>query len=274
MKQAGVMSGQDPWFSAFGASAPNFRLFCMPHAGASGFVYRRWPGFFAPDIEICALELPTRWRRIREPGFTQIAPLIAAVADAMAPRLNLPFAFYGHSFGSLVAFELARELRRRGAPGPILLSCGAANPPHRPLDFPSLQTLGDTELLEACATRYGGIDQRVFDNEDTRRLVVAPLRADMLLLENYRFSEQPPLDTPISVLAGTEDATTPHEFVSEWARHTTRRFDLTHVLSGHLFANEAPAPFASPIAAAIAAQRGSPGAPQAIARLCRRGRHE
>ncbi|MGG8687932.1 thioesterase domain-containing protein [Streptomyces lividans] len=50
----------------------------------------------------------------------------------MAPLADRPHAFFGHSMGALLAYELARELRRRALPGPCHpCSCPAGSRPRR-----------------------------------------------------------------------------------------------------------------------------------------------
>ena len=46
-----------------------------------------------------------------EPLFSQLPPLVEDLREALQPLLDKPFALFGHSLGSLVSFELARQLR-------------------------------------------------------------------------------------------------------------------------------------------------------------------
>jgi len=65
-----------------------------------------------PEVELCAVQLPGRESRLREKPFVRLPPLVRAVRESLRPYLHKPFAFFGHSMGALISFELARELRR------------------------------------------------------------------------------------------------------------------------------------------------------------------
>ena len=92
------------------------RLFCFPHAGGGASSFVPLAGLLPSSIELAAVLLPGRETRFREPPFARMEPLVQALADGLRDELGAPFAFMGHSMGALVAFELARELRRRGVP--------------------------------------------------------------------------------------------------------------------------------------------------------------
>jgi surfactin synthase thioesterase subunit len=88
-------------------------------------MFRSWIGSMA-GVEVCPVQLPGRWERLREPAFTRMEPLIDALAPVLLEHAGAaPFAFYGHSLGGLVAFELARRLAARG-PARLLVSGRAA----------------------------------------------------------------------------------------------------------------------------------------------------
>src|SRR5215813_8499488 len=88
------------------------RLFCLPFAGAGASAYSTWQVDFHDDIEVCAVELPGRNTRSQEPPICRAGPLAAQIVRDLAPYLDLPFAVFGHSLGAILAFELARALRR------------------------------------------------------------------------------------------------------------------------------------------------------------------
>ena len=108
------------------------RIFCFPFAGGSASVFRDWPAELPAEVELCAALLPGREDRWWEPPFQQITPLVQALAQALTAYQDLPFAFFGHSMGALIAFELTRQLRRLRLYGPAHLFVSGARAPHRP----------------------------------------------------------------------------------------------------------------------------------------------
>src|SRR6202035_2395188 len=94
--------------------------------------YRGWAAALPGDVEVCPVQLPGRESRLREPPFVSAERLVLALADALHPHLALPFAFFGHSMGAMLSFELARELRRRGRPLPVHLFVSGRRAPQGP----------------------------------------------------------------------------------------------------------------------------------------------
>ncbi len=105
------------------------RLFCLPHAGAGASAYRGWAQDLGRDMDVCYVQLPGRENRFREPPFTSPESLVDAVATSLAPWVDRPYILYGHSFGGIVAFEVARELRRRGLGEPRHFFASASRAP-------------------------------------------------------------------------------------------------------------------------------------------------
>src|SRR5690349_6176795 len=131
------------------------RLFTLPYAGGDTATYAPWAEDLPPDIELCPVQLPGRGRRALEPAFSALGPLVGALADALGPALDVRFAFFGHSFGALVCFELVRELRHRGYPPPCHLLVSGRPAPQLPRRYDALSELPDTEFLEQLYQRYG-----------------------------------------------------------------------------------------------------------------------
>ena len=77
---------------------PSLRLFCFPYAGAGTSIFRTWRERLPSDIEICAIQLPGREKRIREPLIKDLSSLLDKLVPALLPYLDRPFAFFGHSF--------------------------------------------------------------------------------------------------------------------------------------------------------------------------------
>ncbi len=217
--------------------APNpsavLRLVCLPHAGGGANQFRHWPAGLSPAVEVCAVQLPGRETRFREPPIPHYQPLIAALADALLPSLDRPYALYGHSLGALLAFELVRELRRRGIPGPVHLIVAAYTAPQLPRDRPPLHALPDDEFCEALRVR-GGTPAVVLNHAELMQLFLPMIRADFAVSETYTYQPESPLDCPLSVLAGDNDPLAPLSRLTPWSELTTGPFESI-VLPGHHF---------------------------------------
>jgi medium-chain acyl-[acyl-carrier-protein] hydrolase len=90
----------------------DMRLFCFPYAGGNAAIFRTWPDLLPKNLEICPVQLPGRGTRLREEPFTELMPIVEELAAALRHYLDRPFAFFGHSMGAAIAFELARHLRQ------------------------------------------------------------------------------------------------------------------------------------------------------------------
>jgi medium-chain acyl-[acyl-carrier-protein] hydrolase len=89
------------------------RLFCFPYAGGNESAFRHWQQNLPESIEVLPVQLPGRGGRMKEPPYSELQPLVRAAREALAAEMEKPFAFFGHSMGGLIAFELARELRKQ-----------------------------------------------------------------------------------------------------------------------------------------------------------------
>lgn len=221
------------WFDCL-RSNPNARfcLFCFPHAGGGTSLYRSWVDGL-PDVEISALVLPGRERRFTERPIQRIGPLVRALASASyGPK---PFAFFGHSMGAIVAFELARELRRRGMRQPFHLFVSAHEPPwlmkHR--DAPR-HLLPDPELIEELR-KLSGTDEELFADPSFLEPFLPALRADFELLETYSYSPEDPLSCPITAIGGEQDPEVDNHHLVAWRQQSSSDFGCYIYPGGHFY---------------------------------------
>ena len=212
------------------------RLFCFPFAGGAASIFRTWPDQLAPDIEVCPVELPGRGKRLREPLFTGILPLIEILTPALLPYLDIPFAFFGHSLGTIISFELARQLRREKAPSPRHLFISGRRAPQVPPRKRPLHNLPKSELIEELR-QYNGTPETVLANQELMELFLPILRADFGINENYTYTSEPPLNCPISVFGGLEDTDANSDELNAWRDQTSSTFTIDMFPGGHFFIN-------------------------------------
>lgn len=208
------------------------RLFCLPFAGAGANTFREWPSVFGPRVEIAAVRLPGREQRIRERPVidpVEVASTIAAAADR-------PYAIFGHSMGARLAFEVVRELRRTGRPLPLRLYPSGINPPHLPTmgPFAGLSKRSDEELLTGVA-EGGGVPDAVLAVPELLSLFLPVLRADLTWVDDYVYTEGPPLPVPVVAFAGDTDPVAPPSRMDGWHDHTEAGFTLHTLPGGHFF---------------------------------------
>jgi medium-chain acyl-[acyl-carrier-protein] hydrolase len=217
----------------------DLRLFCFPYAGVGASCYRAWPALLPPEFELCAVQPPGREGRLREPPFRSIPELVEAAAAGLEPYFDRPFAFFGHSMGALVAFEVARLLRRGGRTGPCWLFASGRRGPRVPDREPPLQHLPDAEFVAEIQRRYGGIPDQVLQHRELLELLLPGLRADVAALDTYVYRPGEPLDCPVTAFGGMADKMTLAEDLDAWRAETRGAFELEMFPGGHFFIDEA-----------------------------------
>ena len=210
------------------------RLFCFPYAGGGTGAFQSWLRHLPPGIALAPARLPGRETRVGERPIDSMGLLISALADAIVPYLDKPFALFGHSMGAAVAFELTRALRKRNQPAPACLFASGARAPqlrrgHVPPPQPS-----DEDLLDELR-RLNGVPPELLENEEWMRLALPALHADAALYRNYVYAEAPPLDCPIRAYGGLDDERISRSQIEAWAAQTTKDFSLEMFPGGHFF---------------------------------------
>lgn len=229
-------SAQNPWATC---SKPRvsarLRLFCLPYVGGGTGIFRGWADGLPADIEVWAVQLPGRERRFAEPAIPSITELADRAVAGLGPLLDRPYAFYGHSMGALLGFEMARRLRSRP---PVKLVVAAHSAPQTPGEREMFRhRLPDDQFIEELK-RLDGTPAEVLENPELLELVLPTLRTDFQAVETYAYTPAPPLACPIVAYGGQRDVNVPVEHVEAWRELTTGPF-LMHIFSGgHFFLNE------------------------------------
>jgi surfactin synthase thioesterase subunit len=218
-----------------GASDPQVRLFCFPFAGGSPPVFAGWGALTKPEIEVWAAQPRGRAMRFREAPCRSVAEMVEDYLSVLRFNLDMPFAFYGHSLGGLVAFELTRQLEAEGLAAPEHLFIGASVPPSLGLIHPEIHHLVDDQFVSAIQERYAGIPSAVLNEPELMELFLPVLKADFAAYERYRFVEESPVNCPITAFAGDEDPGISPQILANWSRHTQGEFRLHTVPGDHFF---------------------------------------
>jgi medium-chain acyl-[acyl-carrier-protein] hydrolase len=212
----------------------SIRLFCFPYAGSGASIFRNWSSRLPYFVEVCAIQLPGREERRKDPLFTHIFPLVQTLTQILEPYLDRPFVFFGHSMGALVSFQLARQLRTNQQPTPSHLVVSGRRAPQIPDRNPLLHTLPEDEFL-AELHRFDGTPKQVLESAELMQLFLPTIRADMAICDTYPYAEEPPLDCSISAFGGQNDAEATREHLEGWKTQTSSQFSLQILPGNHFF---------------------------------------
>ena len=190
-----------------------------------------WADLLPESIELVALEPPGRASRSAERSFDHIQTLIEILTPAFASQQDkIPFGFFGHSLGALVVFELARSLRREQAQQPCALWISGRRAPHLPSWNPIDPNGSDHELMERM--EGSGLNLSALAPA-VRDLLLPVLRSDLSLAASYRFCDEAPLISHLTVLGGVDDRLVSESELQDWFIHTTGPRKLFMFPGGH-----------------------------------------
>ncbi|MGW7529826.1 thioesterase II family protein [Streptomyces sp. NPDC054783] len=211
------------------AEEPQLRLFVFHHSGGSHLMYRDWPSCFPADWEVQTADAPGRGPRDERPPLSDTGALLEYFLHELDSRLTGRFAFFGHSMGGLVAYELTRRLIDLGRTPPAWLGVSARGTLHPDGDPTRRHLLSDAELRRELMA-MGGTSSSVLDHDELWDLFAPTIRADLRISETWRTKPlTAPLPVPLSVFGGTRDHVAPPHRLDGWAAASE------HFLGLHLF---------------------------------------
>jgi medium-chain acyl-[acyl-carrier-protein] hydrolase len=247
-----------PWFLQLApppggsvATAPA-DLFCFPHAGGSAAHFRGLAAALAGAYDIWAANLPGHGARWQETPRQALAGLAGEVTGAFLAHMTLegraerPFAFLGLSVGARLAFEVARELRRRGERLPFCLyavACPAPQWERHPRGWFALPQ----EALLTELQRHNGLPEALLAEPDLLALLLPALRADLRMMDTAGYRAEAPFTFPIFAWGGTQDRLVSVEEVEAWRAQTNGLFERILFAGDHFFLYAAPTAVADAI---------------------------
>jgi medium-chain acyl-[acyl-carrier-protein] hydrolase len=177
---------------------------------------------------------PGREGRCWDEPYRDAAALTTDLVEAIDAVFDEPYAVFGHSMGALLAFELAREVRRRGRPAPTHLFVAGRHAPHLSSTAAPMHNAATADLIRELR-KLGGTPEVVLADPDLLDVMLPLLRADLAVNEGYRYPPEPPLGVPITAFAATADPRADRDQVAAWRAQTSSGFTL-RLLPGDHFA--------------------------------------
>jgi surfactin synthase thioesterase subunit len=241
------------------------RLLVFPHAGGSALMYQDWPVLFPPGWQVEALDAPGHGTLREQPPIADGDTLVGHFLHRLRPELDgslVPFAFFGHSMGALVAYELTRRLVAGGGPAPVWLGLSACGAPRAdaPPVRPRAHELSDEELRRRLA-RLGGTPPKVLQHTGLWRYFAPVIRADLRLVETWRPAPADrPLPVAVSVFGGARDAAVGPDALEGWAERCGRLPAVHLFPGGHFYFRDDPNAVADAVVTDVTAALRTPSA--------------
>ncbi|WP_081735118.1 thioesterase II family protein [Paenibacillus gorillae] len=214
-------------------------LICLPYAGGSAQVYKRWANQLHPNLRLVPAELPGRGSRMDEPFYRDVEEAVQDLIPLVlkAALTSEAYALFGHSMGSLLGYEVLHALREEGLPLPAAVFLSARGAPHcEQKEARQTHLLPDDAFLEELKG-MGGMSDELFRHQELLDLFMPILRADFKLVCEYEHRMRPPLPLRLTILSGKDDGCVKGP-LREWERYATEGCELLTFEGGHFFLQE------------------------------------
>lgn len=214
------------------------KLFCFPYAGGSAGVYTSWKSKLDNSIELRPVELSGRGRRYKLPLYENMEKMINDVYNEIRGELDtMPYVFFGHSMGSLIAYELYYKIKETKHNPPVHIFFSGHKAPHMKKTEKDLHNLSDEEFKKEILS-IGGTPEELFDYPELVDLFIPILRADYKVVDTYKYKEKDEkIDCNISIFNGEDDIDEICD-LKEWKIHTSKGCKEYLFRGGHFFINQ------------------------------------
>jgi surfactin synthase thioesterase subunit len=216
------------------------KLICFPYAGGSSAIFNQWKNYIGSNIEIIAVELAGRGKRIHEAHYKDFDEVINDVFSLIIDEIkgNSDYAFFGHSMGAKIAFELTQEILKRGFSGPShVFFSGRGAPYVLGKDEKEYHKLPDEEFKQEIL-KLGGTPKEFFDHPELLEVFLPMLKSDFKLAERDVIGKEiNPLPFDITVFLGKDEELIPEQ-IDSWKKYTSENCTIHFFNGGHFFIND------------------------------------
>ncbi|MBL6449302.1 thioesterase [Fulvivirga sp. 29W222] len=212
------------------------KLFAFPYAGGSSSIYHGLKPYLQSHIEFIPVELAGRGRRIGDDLYAGLAEAVDDLYRIVSPQIKFsPFAFLGHSMGSLLAHELTVRLKYELGLSPNhLFFSGRGAIQVKRKDEKMYHKMDENQFKEEILL-LGGTPPEFFQHPELLELFLPLLKNDFRIaettpdIEGFKRS-----DVDITVFTGKEDDLTEAQ-VQGWKQYTNGGCEIHEYDGGHFF---------------------------------------
>lgn len=144
-----------------------------------------------------------------------------------------PFALYGHSMGSLLAFELYYVIKQRLQVEPLHIFLSCCPPPHKLASRKKIHTLPDKKFIEEILL-YKGIPRDLVEDQELLNIFLPIFKADIKVFESYGLAiKKQKINNDVTVLYGKNDSSINKYDIAQWQVYTGSNCFLYEFDGGH-----------------------------------------
>lgn len=215
------------------------KLFCFPYAGGTTTIFNKWRKYLDPGIELHLVELAGRGKRIGEPLYKDWPEMIEDVFPLVKREItHSPYAFFGHSMGAQIAYELVQKIRQSRLPHPVHVFFSGRGAPHIKRQDEKKYHLMDKEEFMMELEKLGGTPRDFFEDPNFQELFLPLLTNDFRIVEtNTQEYKICPIDVNITVFLGKNEDVNPEQS-DGWKRQTNKQCTVHYFEGGHFFLHE------------------------------------
>jgi|GEM_PF-3491161 len=220
---------------------PDVLMLCFPHAGGNAHTYKAWQADLPATVGLIGYQPAGRGSRARESPASDLVSMVAEVVHALKALPNVPYVFYGHSFGGLLAFEVLKILRKQAGPAVVHFIASASLPPTSvPLRRHRWAHLDDDGAMFDHLVAEGGVRTELIAHRDALLPIMPSIRAEFRILARYEFEAPAPFDIPLMLLHGKHDTLVSADDMAEWKTLFSHGAKEVEIDAGHLFVDQCP----------------------------------
>lgn len=229
------MINQSKWFTVYN-SYQNNKIFCFPHAGASGLVFKKLGELMSQQYSIYALNLPGRLHRLKETPIKNMPDMLSILKDVFKNMSLKNSIFLGHSLGAIIAFELFYALQQdKQQELPKYLFISSCLPPNYLVNAVKTSSLSDEQFLDFISKKYSS--HYPIPN-GAKKYILPALRADFNILEQYECQIKKIINAPLFISSGQEDKNCPKNLLVSWKNFTQKKCYIKLFRGDHFFLHQ------------------------------------
>ncbi len=231
----------------------NIRIIALPFAGGSSYSFADLEHYIPEHYHWKTLELAGRGSRMNERSLTSIEAITADLFQRVVPLISdTPYMFYGHSMGTLIGYELTKQLIKKGYQLPLCLFFTSHGAPSFEREK-KITHYDKTAFWQEIKT-MGGLPQAALDNEELTALFEPIIRADFRAVETYTYDPAiTPFSIPIYIRAGNKEGIAVQK-LKAWQKETLLPIDLQLLPGNHFFIFDYPQMIAKQIVKALTSE--------------------